>query len=211
MIITHHGKQFFKIQLGDTTLAFNPVGKASQAIDKPARFGASVALSTVNHPDYNGVETVTYNNQEPFVIDGPGSYEVEGNFIQGLQTTTEIDGETYINTVYSLEFDGMNILFLGHLISRDLAPEVREAIEDVDVVFVPVSDNTLAPLDAYKLAMSFEPKIIIPMEYDVKKDKQLVQKFLKEGGDDSVKPQDKLTIKQKDISSMSGIIVVLQS
>jgi|AntRauTorcE11897_2_1112592.scaffolds.fasta_scaffold49995_1 hypothetical protein len=211
MIITHHQKQFFKLQLGDTVIAVNPISKESKSVDKPARFGSTISLSTVRHADYNGVESVTYNNQEPFIIDSPGSYEVDDIFIRGLESKTEIDDKSYINTIYTFEFDGITILYLGHLISRELDSNVREAIENVDVVFVPVSSTTLSATDAYKLATSFEPKAIIPTEYDEKKDAEALQKFLKEGGDDSVKSVDKLTIKQKNIAEMSGDIVVISS
>lgn len=211
MIITHHGKQFFKIQLGDTTLAFNPISKESKAVEKPAKFGANVMLSSVRHPDYYCIETVTYNDKAPFIVDGPGDYEVLGNFVKGLESKTQIDGEEHINTVYTMQFDGINMLFLGHLISRELAPAVREAIDAVDIVFVPLGEKSLAPMDAYKLAISFEPKIIIPMEYDSKTDAKLLQQFLKESGDDSKKPEDKLTIKPKDLAGKEAEVVVLSS
>ena len=42
MIVTHYGKQFFKIQLGDTVIAYNPIGKDSK--NKTSRFGADIVL-----------------------------------------------------------------------------------------------------------------------------------------------------------------------
>ncbi|MBP6925945.1 MAG: MBL fold metallo-hydrolase [Candidatus Pacebacteria bacterium] len=211
MIITHYGKQFFKIQLGDTTLAFNPISKDSKLKEKPARFGADVVFITTNHPDYNGIETVTYGDKEPFIIDGPGSYEVNGTYIKALQSETEIDGTPYINTIYNLEFDGMSILFLGHLVSKEIPSAVREEIEKADIVFVPIGGkNTLVPLVAHKLAIGFEPSIIIPMDYGNDQEKDALQQFMKEGGDDS-QNVDKLTVKQKDLETYKGGIVAISS
>ena len=211
MIITYHGKQFFKVQLGDTTLAFNPISKDSKLKEKPAKFGANVVFVTTNHPDYDGASNLSYGDKEPFIIDGPGSYEVDGTYIKGLQAETEIDGKKYINTIYSLEFDGMSILFLGHLVSKDLPTTVREEIESADIVFVPIGGkNTLDPLVAHKLAIGFEPSIVIPMDYGSDQSKDALKQFIKEGGD-GIKPVDKLTIKSKDLAGRKGDVVVLTS
>jgi len=211
MIITHHGKQCFKLQLGDTTFAFNPISKDSKIKDKPAKFGAHVVFITTNHPDYNGIDMVGYGDKMPFVVDGPGSYEINGTYVKGLQTETEIDGKKYINTVYSLEFDGISILFLGHLISRDLSTSVLEEIEKADIVFTPIGGKTvLKSLDAYKLAISFEPHIIIPMDYGSDQDPLALKQFLKEGGED-VQSIDKFTVKPKDLEGREGDVVVITS
>jgi hypothetical protein len=61
MIITHHGKAFFKIQTGDMVLAFNPISKDSKF--KTNGFGADIALISMNHPDYNGADLVEYANK----------------------------------------------------------------------------------------------------------------------------------------------------
>jgi L-ascorbate metabolism protein UlaG (beta-lactamase superfamily) len=58
---------------------------------------------------------------------------------------------------------------------------------------------------AYALAVQLEPKAIIPMHYEP----QDLKNFLKEAGED-VKPQEKLTIKKKDLDGKEGEIVVLQ-
>lgn len=209
MIITHHGKQFFKIQLGDTILAFNPISKESTLQEKPAKFGADVVLVTTNHPDYNGAENLSYGDKQPFIIDGPGAYEVDGTYIKGLQSETEIDGKIYINTIYSLSFDGMSILFLGHLTSKDLPTTVREEIESADIVFVPIGGRTtLDALVAHKLAIGFEPSIIIPMDYGSDQDENALKQFMKEEGHD-LQPVEKLTIKSKDLEDKKGEIIVL--
>ena len=73
MIITYQGVEFFKVQFGDTILAFNPISKESKF--KPTRFFADVALISANHSDFNGAENLSYNGKDPLVISGPGEYE----------------------------------------------------------------------------------------------------------------------------------------
>ena len=82
MIITYQGGEFFKVQFGNTTLAFNPISKDSKL--NSSRFGADIALITMNHQDFNGIEQVSHGDVKPFVISGPGEYETKGVFIKGF-------------------------------------------------------------------------------------------------------------------------------
>ena len=92
--------------------------------------------------------------------------------------------------------------------SNKISTETRGEIGSPDILFVPIGNNDLLdPAEAYKLAVSLEPKIIIPMDYDEK----TLKAFLKEGGQDKVAPIDKLTLKAKDIVGREGEIVVLSS
>ena len=205
MIITYLGKQFFKIQKGDLVTAFNPISKDSKDASKASRFGAMMALSTTNHPDYNGFEMVSHGETVPFEVMGPGDYEIKDIFIKGIMTDTMIDGKKYINTIYTLTIENISLCFLGAINIAKLNADIRGQIGDPDILFVPVNDKLLSPSDAYKLAVSLEPKIIIPMDYDEKS----LKAFLKEGGQDKVAKIDKLTIKAKELIGREGEIVVL--
>lgn len=202
MIITYFGKQFFKVQQGDTVVAFNPIGKDSDA--KTSRFGAQVVLSTTRHPDYNGLEMVSYGDTMPVVIDGPGDYETQDIFIKGVGVPIELGKKQFISTIFSLAIDGISIVFLGPL-NRNLTAPERDGIERPDILFVPVGKDIIDPATASKIAVSLEPKLIIPMDYD---DASL-KAFLKEAAEDNVAPIDKLVIKRKDLDGKEGDVVVL--
>src|SRR3989344_3266817 len=159
MIITYLGGEFVKVQFGDTVVAFNPVSKDSSL--KTSKFGADVVLSSINHEDMNGVDQISFGEKKPFVITGPGEYETKGIFIKGLPSESGYGGEKRINTVYTLSLEGMNICFLGALNTPELPKETDEAIDEVDILFVPIGgDGVLDSAKAYKLAVSIEPKII---------------------------------------------------
>jgi L-ascorbate metabolism protein UlaG (beta-lactamase superfamily) len=208
MIITYLGKQFFKIAQGDLVVAVNPISKDSKGDVKGTRFGSDIALSTINHPDYNGFDMVTHGDNVPFEVKGPGDYEIKEVFIKGIMTETIINEKKYINTIYSFMIDNISICFLGCMSNNKVSTEVREDIGNPDILFVPIGNNDLLdPTEAYKLAVSLEPKIIIPMDYDEK----TLRAFLKEGGQDKVESVEKLTIKAKDIVGREGEIVVLSS
>lgn len=209
MIITHLGKQFFKIQQGDLVIAINPISKDSKSGLKISRFGANIALSTTNHPDYNGFENLSHGDTNPFEIKSPGDYEVQDIFIKGVLSEAFIDNKKFINTIYSFFVDDISICFLGPISSGKISVESREIIGSPDIIFVPIcGDYSLDPSEAYKIATSFDAKIIIPMDFE-KGDKN-IKLFLKEGGQENTKAIDKLTIKQKDLLDKEGDIIVLE-
>jgi L-ascorbate metabolism protein UlaG (beta-lactamase superfamily) len=209
MIITYLGGEFVKVQFGDTILAFNPVSKDSKL--KTGKFGADIVLSSLNHPDMNGIDVVSFGDKKPFVINGPGEYEVKGVFIKGLPSETAYDGEKRINTIYTVTLEGMNICYLGAVNTAELPKDTDEAIDEVDILFVPIGgQGVLSPADAYKLAVSIEPKLIIPIHYGELGAKDALKAFLKEAGENP-KPEAKLTLKKKDLEGKEAEVVVLDT
>jgi len=208
MIITYLGGAFVKVQFGDTILAFNPISKDSDL--QTSKFGADIVLSSINHLDMNGIDQVTFGDKKPFVISGPGEYEVRDVFIKGLPSESGYDGEKRINTIYSVTLEGMNICFLGAVNTPELPKDTDEAIEEVDILFVPIGGNgVLGSSQAYKLAVSIEPKIIIPILYDDAKGKDSLKAFLKEAGENP-KPESKITLKKKDLDGKEAEVVVIE-
>ncbi len=222
MIITYLGHQFFKIQQGDLTIAIDPPAKSSQY--KSSKFGADIVLSSLKHEDFDGYDEMGYGDRVPFVAYGPGEYEVKGIFIKGLAGTSsyKTHGKSAvkkdesiterINTIYTLTVDNIRLCFLGAQDSTPLSAETKESLEDIDVLFVPISgDGVLDATQAYKLAVSLEPKLIIPCHFDMENEETFLRTFLKEGGVKTFEPVDKLTIKRKDLDGKDGEIVVLSS
>jgi len=131
--------------------------------------------------------------RDGFDIYGPGEYEVDGTFVKGIGSTG-VGGK--INTIYSVLFDDIRLCHLGALVDDSLNAETKEAIGEIDVLFVPT--------DAPKLASALAPKIVVPMY----KDKSDLHKFLKEMGEKE-NMQDKLLLKKKDLEGKDGEVVCL--
>ena len=211
MVITHHGGQCFKVTFGDFTLVFDPISKKG---DLPAvRFGADIALVSRNHPNMNGVDEVSLGGNVPFSITGPGEYEHSGVTVQGFLTKSEYGlapkHEDAVNTVYAVNLEGMTLVHLGALHDPMLSQEAREAIDDIDVLFVPVGDDgVLDAAKAAKLAVTLEPRIIIPMHWSGMGQPKSLEAFLKEDGGEAQRVE-KMTLKKRDISDKSGAIVVI--
>lgn len=208
MIITYHGVDFFKVSFGDTTLAINPISKDSEI--KGTRFGSDITLISLNSPEHSGAEVTSRGDKESFIISGPGEYEVRGVFIKGFLSKSMYGGEEHINTIYTVNLEGINLCFLGALSDEKLSAPTLEAIDGVDILFVPIGGgDVLSPAVGHKLAVQFSPKLIIPSHYGDVGEKDALKKFLKEAGEESIKPVDKLTIKKKDLDGKEADVVVL--
>lgn len=218
MVITHHGGQCFKVTFGDLTLVFDPISKNSTMTS--VRFGADIALISRDHPDMNGIDEVTYGEKKPFVITGPGEYERQGVVIEGYlshsrypsrsETAVGEERSGYLNTIYSVKLEDMMLVHLGALHDNELSHEARESIDDIDVLFVPIGGGgVLTPAKAHELAVSLEPKIIVPMHHVGIGQPKSLDVFLKEAGNGS-KMVDKLTLKKKDLVGLEGSILIIQ-
>ncbi len=204
MILTFHEGACVRASAGDTTVVFGPVSKASKNF-KPVNFGADVAFVSFNHADMNGAEEAGRGEKQPFVVFGPGEYEIKEITASGFPSGSTYGGEGRINTVYSIRFDGLNVMYMGALGDLDLPSELLE-MDSPDVLIVPVGgDGTLSPAEAAKIAVKLEAKIVIPILYD---DKSL-KTFLKEASAEGTKSVDKLTIKPRDVAGKQNEVVIL--
>ena len=212
MIITYFGEQFFKIGQGEMVLAFNPVSKTAKS-SVSAHFGSDIAFVTTNHSLFNGVEQLSHGERMPFIISGPGDYEVKDVFVKGVMSKAIIFGKDYINTIYSFTLDNIKIAFLGALADSEISKEAQEVIDSPDILLFQLAGKCIErskfidAKSAAKLALLFEPKLIIPMSYD---DNSL-KMFLKELGEDKAEVVDKLTLKLKDLDGKEGEVVILKA
>ncbi len=209
MVISYMGGECFKITQGNLTLAFNPPSKDSSL--KASKFGSDIVLISNDHDDMSGIENASFGDREPFVISGPGEYEVKEVAVRGFGSESGYGGDKSINTIYSVALEGMNLCFLGALNTPDIPASAKQELDDIDILFLPIGgDGVLDPAAAAKLAVQLEPKAIIPMHYGQIGGKDALKLFLKEAGED-VKPIEKLTVKKKDLEGKEGEIIVLES
>lgn len=207
MVIQSIGGYGFKLSAGPITVAVNPPSQRSKKF-KVSKFGADVIISSVPDPDWNGVDTATHGDKEPFSIQGPGAYEVGDVRVTGYGTECSY-GDVMSdvgNTVYIIEMDGMRILIIGALSNPKLPSEIRAELEDIGIVLVPVGDGTLDPKGAHDLVTGIEPNVVIP--YAVEDEKALAA-FLKAEGATGVKPSEKFTLRPKELAAMDGEVVLL--
>ena len=210
MIITYHGADFFKVSFGDTTIAVNPISKDSKV--KSTRFGSDITLISLNSPEHNGADVTSRGDKASFLISGPGEYEVSGVFIKGFLSKSNYPDGEHLNTIYTVSLEGINLCFLGAISDSHISAETKEAIDGIDILFVPIGGGgVLDPATAHKLSVQFEPKLIIPSHFAEVGSVNALKAFLKESGAENVKSVDKLTIKKKDLEGMEGEVAVLEA
>lgn len=210
MIISYLGKECFKISQGDFTLVVNPPNKDSKWSKGMSRFGANVAVSTTLTDDFSGTDLFSYGETVPFEIRGAGRYEMKGIDVTGASFYIEKGGKKVLNTVYNITIDDIDIAFLGPINTTEITGEAREVLGSPHILFVPIGGaDVIDPKQAAKIAVMLDAHITIPMDYGDDQKPDALKTFLKEMGAEGVKPEDKLTLKRRDIESKEGEVMVL--
>ncbi|MDO8530082.1 MAG: MBL fold metallo-hydrolase [bacterium] len=179
---------------------------------KMPNFDADILLVTHDHPDHNNVKAV---KGEAFLVDGPGEYEIKGVFVHGIDSYhDETQGkERGKSTIYTIEAEDMRFCHLGDLGQKELTDEQLESIGHVDVLMIPVGGEfTISSSEAAKIVGQIEPKMVIPMHYELPKltvKLDGVDKFLKAMGKTSVEPQDKIVIKTSTLPKDKEMEIVV--
>jgi L-ascorbate metabolism protein UlaG (beta-lactamase superfamily) len=180
---------------------------------RPPSSAADIVLVTHDHSDHNNTKTIP---GDPFIVSGPGEYEIKDVYITGIPSFHDLaDGkEKGLNTIYVIDTESLRVCHLGDLGQKELTSEQLEKIGEIDILMIPVGGNTtISEKEAQKIMSQIEPKITIPMHYQIPKLKVKldgVEGFLKSMGIKSVVPEAKLSIKKKDISAEEAKIIVLQ-
>ena len=174
---------------------------------------ADIVLVTHEHSDHNNIKAVS---GEPFIIEGPGEYDIKGSFIQGISGYHDNaqGAQRGSITIYTIETEGMRICHLSDLGQKELSPSQLDKIGDIDILMIPIGGiYTIDAADAVKIMAQIEPRVIIPMHYKIPKLKiklDDIDKFLKNLGIKKPESLPKLSIKKKDISTEEAKIIILQ-
>jgi len=216
MQIIWHGQSCFQIVVsrgknGQAAIVIDPFSEEIGL--RPPKLEADILLITHDHYDHNNVKAVSGS---PFLISGPGEYEIKEVFIQGVPAFHDNSqgkerGQT---TIYVIEAEELRVCHLGDIGQKELTSEQLEKIGEVDILMIPAGGiYTIDSKDALKIMSQIEPKIIIPMHYSLPKLKVKLDdldKFLKAVGVRKIEPLPKLTIKKKDLPEEEVKIVVLK-
>jgi len=191
MIITYYGAYCFKLRSGENVLALNPPSKKSSF--KSPRFQADVVLVGQKEEDFNGFENISVKGKEenPFLIDGAGEYEIGKVLIEGVAFSS-------VGTIYIIGLENMRLCHLGSFEEKELRPEIMESAGEIDVLFVSVK----TPM---RVVNQISPKIFIPMYKDTKE----LNNFLKNVDKEKKTALDKFSLKKKDIADKQEELIVL--
>ena len=194
------GKIQTKDNAGDVNIVIDPYKPEDKGSSFPNTLAPHIALFS------RGQEGSITLQQNPFIIDTPGEYEVRGVMIYGIPTTDGI--------LYQLSVENMNILHAGAL--KNLPDDkTLERLSSADVLLVPVGGHeTLDAKKAATLVTELEPRAVIPIAFrSGNNDPQQapVEPFLKEIGHENGAPQPKAIIVESKLPEEDMDIIVLAS
>lgn len=214
MDITYLGHSSFKIRGKSATIVTDPFEPSIVGLKFPKHVGADIVTVSHDHADHNATSVV---EGTPYIVNGPGEYEVKGVGIVGFSVFH--DAEKGIkrgkNTIYRIEIDGVSIVHLGDL-GHILDNGQVESLDGVDVLMVPVGGfYTITAEEAAQVVSEIEPAIVIPMHYgrpelDQKSFGNLTTLvgFLKGMGKEGMTPLPKLTLTKEKLPEEMQVILL---
>ena len=213
MVIRHIGHSSFRIKGSNTNLVTDPYEPKSTGLAYP-RVTADIVTVSHQHADHNHIERVEEN---PFIIEGPGEYEIKGMRINGFATyhDNSSGSERGPNTMYLIIIDNISILHCGDL-GHKLTDETLNEIDQVDILLIPTGGVfTINAKTATEVTSQLQPGIVIPMHYNHKGlDQKIfgklapVDEFLSQIGEKDIKAEDKLTIAKPQIPEETQVVVL---
>ena len=209
MDINWLGQACFKVKGKQASVVLDPY--SAEIGFKLPKMEADIVTISHDHYDHNASSEVGDN---PFVITGPGEYEIKGVNVVGVPSfhDNKKGQERGKNILYSVRIDGVNIAHMGDLGQDELSAEQIDSLGNVDILMIPVgSVYTIDASTATKIVASLEPLIVLPMHYqdkDSKVDLEPVDKFLKEMGKEATEPMKKLTISKERLPTEPQIVLL---
>jgi L-ascorbate metabolism protein UlaG (beta-lactamase superfamily) len=174
MRIRWYGQSAFLLE-GEQTVAIDPFGSfAGRLAERGLVFDyppvavdrADVLLITHEHGDHNAAEVV---GGSPITIRSTaGTIESPVGDVVAIASEHDDAAGTKRgpNTMFCFTLDGLRFAHLGDFGQPALRPEQREAIDDVDVLLMPVGGGpTIGGADAAALVRELAPRLVVPMHY----------------------------------------------
>lgn len=217
MDINWLGHSSFQLRGKTAKLVTDPFSSQMVGFKYP-KIEADIITVSHGHDDHNATDQVMgINERKPFVIQGPGEYEIKGVSVFGLATFhDETSGsQRGKNTVYVIDFEGIKICHLGDL-GHKLDDRQLTGMGDIDILLIPVGGfYTIDAKTAAEVVAQLDPKIVVPMHYfvngmDAKGFSQVtpVEPFLTQMGVSSLAPLPKLTITKDKLPEQLQIVLL---
>lgn len=216
MDIYYLGHSSLKIRGKNAVIVTDPFDETMVGMKFPKHTTCDIVTVSHSHDDHNCIKVI---EGAPYVIQGPGEYEVKGAAVTGIATyhDNQKGAQRGKNTMYRIEIDGVTILHAGDL-GHPLADDDLEHIGNIDIFFVPVGGvYTIDAKQAAAMVHEVDPAIVIPIHYGRPELNQKtfgkllgIDVFLKEMGKQEMLAQSKLSI-TKDKLPEEMHVVVLES
>jgi L-ascorbate metabolism protein UlaG (beta-lactamase superfamily) len=174
MRIRWYGQSAFLIDGGEHSVFIDPFGAMDGLsarglqFDYPAINGAEadLLLVTHEHADHNEVGAITGSPQ--VIRSAAGTFESPLGEVVGIASEHDDVAGTMRgpNTIFCFTYDGLRVCHFGDFGQAGLRTEQRQAIGEVDVLFLPVGDGpTVGGERAAGIVRELRPRLVVPMHY----------------------------------------------
>jgi L-ascorbate metabolism protein UlaG (beta-lactamase superfamily) len=174
MRVEWHGQSAFRLEGEDATVFIDPFGDMSGAREKGmswdypeiAAEGVDLLLVTHEHRDHNGVEAIT--GAPATLRSTAGTHESPVGDVVGIASEHDAAAGTERgpNVIFVFDLDGVRVAHFGDFGQAELRPEQRAALDDVDLLFVPVGGGfTIGGAAAAEIALDLGASWVVPMHY----------------------------------------------
>lgn len=202
------GHSSFRLRGKQATLVTDPFGESGLSVKFPKHIEADIVTVSHDHADHNAVDLV---GGTPFVVRGPGEYEIKGVSVIGIPSfhDAESGAARGKNTMYRIEIDGVKVAHLGDL-GHVLTSAQVEQIGGIDVLMIPIGGTyTVDAEKAAQVISDIEPRIIIPM-HDARSNADLVsvEQFLKQMNKEGITAVPKLTVSRDKMPTEATIVIL---
>ena len=207
MQISWHGQYTIKITSQDTTLVIDPYSPKTGL--PPFRAKANiVALSNPSNPEMSHISGVQKNS---VIVKTPGEYSIQGITLHAIGWHAEDESERNLQR-WSIE--DMTVLHIGALNRKLLDTELQELeVTGIDILIIPVGGGTgFDTKQALQVVTTIEPRIVIPIHYAHKGDKEKLdsaEKFTTEMGGNPTLAGKKFSIRESKLPQEDVETVIL--
>lgn len=177
----------------------------------PKDVEADVVTVSHDHPDHNAIDKI---GAKPFIISGPGEYEVKGISVIGVSSYHDENNGTErgMNTMFVIEVDGLRVGHLGDL-GHKLSQGQLEELGSIDVLLLPIGGKyTIDAKQAAEVLRQVDPWVVIPMHYAQEgmdtADLTGIADFLKEIGKGEIEPVAKYVMTADRLPTELQVVVM---
>jgi L-ascorbate metabolism protein UlaG (beta-lactamase superfamily) len=169
-----YGQSAFALAEGDSSVFIDPFGDMESARARGMTWSypaiadatADLLLVTHEHRDHNAVQVVSGVKQ--IIRSSAGTFDTPTGRVVGIASEHDSVAGTQrgANVIYVFETGGIRACHMGDFGQTKLRAEQREAIGDIDLLFVPVGG--MATIDggaAAELVEQLDPSWVVPIHY----------------------------------------------
>jgi L-ascorbate metabolism protein UlaG (beta-lactamase superfamily) len=174
MRIQWYGQSAFALTSAETSLFVDPFGDMAAARDRGMQWGypaiedvsAGLLLVTHEHVDHNAAEVIGGSPQ--ILRSTAGTFDSPIGEVIAIASEHDDAAGTKRgpNTIFCFALEGLRLCHFGDFGQAELRVEQRQAIGDVDVLFLPVGGGaTTGGEPAAAIVRTLRPRLVVPMHF----------------------------------------------